>query len=149
MLKYLIRTGDDISMLILRIILGCVFFPHGAQKLLGWFAGYGFSGTIGFFTKTMHISYPLAVIEIITEFFAPIALIFGFFTRAASMGIGVIMIVAIAMVHWRYGFFMNWSGTQHGEGIEYHLLVLAITAVLMIKGAGRWSVDRLISKHLS
>src|SRR6202790_1321405 len=138
-------TTNDYAITILRLMLGCVFFAHGAQKMLGWFGGYGFSGTMGFFTGTMHIPAPFAFLAIAAGFFGGLGLILGFLTRIAAFGIAVNMIVAIATVHGTFGFFMNWSGAQKGEGFEYHLLVLAITAFLMLRGAGALSVDRAIA----
>ena len=145
MVRKLFATDDDTATALLRLVLGVVFFAHGAQKMLGWFGGYGFSGTMGFFTGTMHIPAPLAFLAIAAEFFGGLGLILGFLTRIAAFGIAVNMVVAIAMVHSGFGFFMNWSGTQKGEGIEYHLLVLAATVLLMIRGAGAFSVDRAIA----
>ena len=145
MVRKLFATNDDVATAILRLVLGVVFFAHGAQKMLGWFGGYGFSGTMGFFTGTMHIPAPLAFLAIAAEFFGGLGLILGFLTRIAAFGITVNMVVAIATVHSGFGFFMNWSGTQKGEGIEYHLLVLAMTVVLMVRGAGAFSVDRAIA----
>ena len=129
---------------ILRLVLGVVFFAHGAQKLLGWFGGPGFSGSMGMFTGYLHIPVPLAFLAIAAEFFGGLGLILGFLTRIAAFGIAMNMVVAIALVHSSFGFFMNWTGTQKGEGFEYHLLVLAITAFLMIRCAGALSADRAI-----
>ena len=140
-------TDDSTATAILRLMVGLVFLIHGAQKMLGWFGGFGFSGTMGFFTSMMHIPAPLAFLAIATEFFGGLGLILGFLTRIAAFGIAVNMLVAIATVHGAFGFFMNWSGTQKGEGFEYHLLVLAMTAFLMIRGAGAFSVDRAITVH--
>jgi putative oxidoreductase len=145
MIRKLFATNDDIATAILRLVLGVVFFAHGAQKMLGWFGGYGFSGTMGFFTGTMHIPAPLAFLAIAAEFFGGLGLILGFLTRIAAFGITVNMLVAIATVHSAFGFFMNWSGTQKGEGIEYHLLTLATTVFLMIRGAGAFSIDHAIA----
>ena len=145
MFRKLIATDDNPATLILRLVLGVVFFAHGAQKLLGWFGGPGFSGTMGMFTGYLHIPAPLAFLAIAAEFFGGLGLILGFLTRIAAFGIAVNMLVAIATVHHSYGFFMNWTGTQKGEGFEYHLLVLAITAYLIIRGAGALSVDRAIA----
>jgi putative oxidoreductase len=144
MIRRLFVTNDDTAAAILRVVLGVVFFAHGAQKMLGWFGGYGFSATMGFFTGAMHIPAPLAFLAIAAEFFGGLGLILGFLTRIAAFGIAVNMAVAIATVHRAFGFFMNWTGKQKGEGFEYHLLVLAITAFLMIRGAGALSVDRAI-----
>src|SRR5580692_6923308 len=145
MIRRLYATDDSIATSILRWVLGVVFFAHGAQKMLGWFGGFGFTGTMGFFTGMAHIPAPLAFLAIAAEFFGGIGLILGFLTRIAAFGIGVNMLVAILMVHLPFGFFMNWTGTQKGEGFEFHLLVLAIVAFLMIRGAGAFSVDRLLT----
>jgi putative oxidoreductase len=145
MLRKLISTDNDSATAILRFVLGVIFFAHGAQKMLGWFGGYGFSGTMGFFTDVMHIPVLFAFLAITAEFFGGLGLILGFLTRIAALGIFANMVVAIAMVHFRFGFFMNWTGAQKGEGFEYHLLVLAITAFLMIRGAGAVSIDRVLA----
>lgn len=149
MIRKLIATDSDGATTILRLVLGVIFFAHGAQKMLGWFGGYGFTGTMGFFTGPMHIPAVFAFLAIAAEFFGGLGLIFGFLTRIAAFGIFSNMIVAIAMVHHQFGFFMNWSGAQKGEGYEYHLLVLAITAFLMIRGAGAASIDRALSSTKS
>jgi putative oxidoreductase len=145
MLRRLLVTDGSPATAILRLVLGVVFFAHGAQKMLGWFGGYGFSGTMDFFTGTMQIPAPLAFLAIAAEFFGGLGLILGFLTRIAAFGIAMNMVVAISMVHRAFGFFMNWTGTQKGEGFEFHLLALAVTAFLMIRGAGAFSVDRMIA----
>jgi putative oxidoreductase len=145
MLRKLISTDNDSATAVLRFVLGVIFFAHGAQKMLGWFGGYGFSGTMGFFTDVMHIPVLFAFLALTAEFFGGLGLILGFLTRIAALGIFFNMVVAIAMVHYRFGFFMNWTGAQKGEGFEYHLLVLAITAFLMIRGAGAVSIDRVLA----
>jgi putative oxidoreductase len=145
MIRKLIATDNDSATAILRLVLGVIFFAHGAQKMLGWFGGYGFTGTMGFFTGVMHIPAVFAFLAIAAEFFGGLGLIFGLLTRVASFGVFCNMIVAVAMVHAQFGFWMNWTGTQKGEGYEYHLLALATTALLMVRGAGAASVDRLLS----
>jgi putative oxidoreductase len=147
MLRKLISTDNDSATAILRLALGVIFFAHGAQKMLGWFGGYGFTGTMGFFTGVLHIPAPFAFLAIAAEFFGGLGLIFGLLTRIAALGIFFNMAVAVTMVHHQFGFFMNWTGGQKGEGYEYHLLVLAITAFLMIRGSGAASVDRLLSSQ--
>ena len=149
MFKRIIATNSDITTTILRLMLGVVFFPHGAQKMLGWFGGYGFTGTMGFFTGAMHIPALFAFLAIAAEFFGGIGLFVGFLTRIAASGIFTNMVVAVAMVHSHFGFFMNWTGQQKGEGYEYHLLALAIAVVLMVRGGGAVSVDGLISSRPS
>ena len=145
MIRKLIATNNDAAITILRLVLGVVFFAHGAQKALGWFGGYGFAGTMGFFTGMMHIPAVFAFLAIAAEFLGGLGLILGLFTRVAAFGISSNMIVAVAMVHHQFGFFMNWTGGQKGEGYEYHLVLLAALVVLMIRGAGAASVDRLLS----
>jgi putative oxidoreductase len=148
MLRKLLVTDENTATVILRFVLGVVFFAHGAQKMLGWFGGYGFSGTMAFFTGKAHIPPVFAFLAIAAEFFGGIGLMFGFLTRIAAFGISVNMLVAIAAVHRANGFFMNWTGAQKGEGFEYHLLVLAMTTFLIIRGAGAFSLDRAVTKGL-
>jgi putative oxidoreductase len=145
MLRRLTVTENSVAIAILRVVLGVVFFAHGAQKMLGWFGGYGFSGTMGFFTNNLHIPIVFAFLAIAAEFFGGLGLIVGLLTRIAAFGIAVNMVVAVLTVHLHVGFFMNWTGAQKGEGFEYHLLVLAMTLLMMIKGGGAASVDRAIS----
>jgi putative oxidoreductase len=146
MFRKLINTTGDPVIAILRLILGVVFFAHGAQKALGWFGGYGFSGTMGFFTNVMHIPAPLAFLAICAEFLGSIGLLVGLLSRVAAFGIACNMLVAVIMVHRQFGFFANWFGNQKGEGFEYHILALAIALAIMIKGSGAFSIDRALSK---
>jgi putative oxidoreductase len=144
-LKKLMATSNDVALTTLRVVLGVVFFAHGAQKLLGWFGGYGFHGTMGFF-EHMGMPAPVAFLIICTEFFGGLGLIVGLLSRIAALGIGVEMIGAIFLVHLPNGFFMNWFGNQKGEGFEYHLLVIAVAAALLLRGSGAFSLDRSLSK---
>jgi putative oxidoreductase len=146
MFRKLMSTTDDYAVTILRLLLGVVFFAHGAQKVLGWFGGYGFSGTMGFFTHQMGIPAPIAALAIAAEFLGGIGLLLGFLGRIAAFGIAFEMLVAVAMVHQHFGFFANWTGQQKGEGFEYHILAVAIALAIMIKGSGALSVDRALSK---
>jgi putative oxidoreductase len=145
MFKKLLATSPDRTLAFMRIMLGLVFFPHGAQKMLGWFGGYGFSGTMNFFTTQAHIPAVFAFLAICAEFFGSIGLILGFLARIAAFGIAVNMAVAVLMIHRHVGFFMNWIGNQKGEGYEYHLLALTLAITLMIRGAGPLSVDTMLS----
>jgi putative oxidoreductase len=147
MIRKLFATDNDFATAILRLTLGIVFFAHGAQKMLGWFGGYGFHGTMAFFTQMMHIPAPFAILAIAAEFFGGLGLIFGFLTRIAAFGIFSNMVVAIAMIHHNFGFFMNWTGMQKGEGFEYHLLTIAVAILLMIRGAGGASIDYLLARR--
>lgn len=145
MFRKLLATSNDWTLTLLRLVMGVIFFAHGAQKMLGWFGGYGFAGTMGFFTNMMHIPAPFAFLAICAEFLGGIGLIVGALTRIAAFGIATNMVVAILMVHSQVGFFMNWTGQQKGEGFEYHLLAIAIAIVLMARGGGAFSVDRALS----
>jgi len=147
MWKKLFQTNDDTVALILRLALGIVFFPHGMQKLLGWFGGYGFEGTMGFFTAKLGIPAVFAFLAIMAEGLGSLGLIAGLGTRVAAFGISVNMAVAVLMLHLQNGFFMNWFGNQKGEGYEYHLLVIGIGIALMITGGGKWSLDGAIAKR--
>jgi putative oxidoreductase len=140
MLEWLVQTEGGVVGLILRLTLAVVIFPHGAQKVFGWFGGYGFKNTLQSFTSS-GIPTGFALLAIAAEFLGSLGLAVGFLTRVAAFGIACVMLVAIATVHWPHGFFMNWSGTQPGEGFEYHLLALGIAIAVMILGGGVWSVD--------
>lgn len=148
-MKALFQTDDSWTGLILRLTLGMVIFPHGAQKLLGWYGGFGFSGTMGFFTETMHLPWLIAFLVIVGESFGSVALLLGFLTRFTSASLAVIMVGAIVTTHIPHGFFMNWFGKQQGEGYEYHLLVIGIAVALLVTGAGRWSIDREIAQRVA
>ena len=147
-LKRLLQTDTAWTGLILRVTLGIVMFPHGAQKLLGWYGGFGFSGTMGFFTDKMGMPAVLAFLIIMGESFGSLGLLAGLLTRFCAASIGVIMLGAITLVHWPHGFFMNWFGKQQGEGFEFHLLVIGIAAVLVLVGGGKWSVDQEIARRV-
>lgn len=148
-LNCLCGTSCSTAPLIARLTLGIVMFPHGAQKMLGWFGGHGFSATMGFFTGTMHIPAPLAFLAILAEFAGSLGLIVGLFSRLAALGIAVNMTVAILTVHLANGFFMNWAGSQKGEGFEYHLMALGLALIVIVHGAGAVSLDRLLAGNCS
>src|SRR5689334_16347224 len=143
--KLLFSTSNDTGLTLARVMLGLVMFPHGAQKVLGWFGGYGWSGTMGFFTQQMGIPAIFAVLAILAEFLGAFGLITGLFGRIAAFGILTNMVVAVAMVHAKVGFFMNWGGTQQGEGYEYALLAGTLALLIVWKGSGAYSADRLIA----
>ena len=148
MLRKLFATDKGFSGTVLRVLLGIVIFPHGAQKLLGWFGGGGFTSSMRWFESSFHIPTIFALLAILAESVGAVALIAGFFTRVAALAVSVNMLVAVALVHGKVGFFMNWGGTAKGEGFEYHILAVAIGIALMIRGGGRWSVDGVIAKKL-
>lgn len=141
MIKKFLGTIDSFGPTVLRLALAIVMFPHGAQKVLGWFGGHGFQATIRTFTETMHIPYVLALAVIITEFAGSILLAAGFLTRLWGIGFAVLMAVAAVKVHAANGFFMNWQGNQEGEGFEYHILAFGMAITLLILGGGKFSAD--------
>lgn len=149
MIATMFRTPHDVVPLVLRVALGGVMFPHGAQKLFGWFGGPGFSGTLTAFQEYMGIPAPVAFLVIVAESFGALGLIAGLLTRLSAFGIGAVMVGAIFQ-HVQFGFFMNWAGTQKGEGFEYHLLAIGISVAILIRGGGAWSLDRaLIERRVS
>src|SRR5260370_8003329 len=113
MIRKLIATNNDAAITILRLDLGVVFFAHGAQKALGWFGGYGFTGTMGFFTGMMHIPAVFAFLAIAAEFLGGLGLILGLLTRVAAFGIFCNMIVAGASCPhpFRLLFIFSWRHT--------------------------------------
>jgi putative oxidoreductase len=137
----------DYTLLFVRILLAAVVAAHGSQKLFGWFGGFGFEGTMGFFTQTVGLPYVLALGIVLAETLGMIALALGAFSRFFSLSIIGIMLGAIVTTHGQFGFFMNWFGAQGGEGFEFHLLVIGLSAVIGVHGGGALSVDALLSKR--
>jgi len=131
------RSAVDIALLIARVIVGVVFMAHGAQKLFGAFGGPGLSAVV-------QMMGPLGYLVAIGEFFGGLGLVVGFLTRFSAAAITVIMLGAIAMVHGKVGFFMNWMGKQAGEGFEYHLLAIAVLLTIVIAGPGRYAIGRYL-----
>ena len=146
-MKYLFQTNDNFSYWVPRVILGCVMLPHGAQKLFGWFGGFGFTNTMTYFTQTAGLPWIIAFLIIMGESLGSLGLIIGFCTRLSALGLICIMVGAIITVHIPNGFFMNWFGKQAGEGFEYHLLVIGMSIPLLVSGGGKYSVDMLIHKN--
>ncbi len=149
MLTWIVGTNDDWVITIVRVVLGVVFFAHGAQMALGWFGGAGLQSTVRTFRETLHIPAPLALLSVAAEFLGGLGLIVGLLSRVAAFGIAVVMSVALIVVHRKFGFFMNWFGEKQGHGIEYHVLVLALAFTVMIKGAGALSLDQVVYQHVS
>lgn len=141
----LFQTNNNWIPSILRWMLGSTFFIHGSQKLLGWFGGYGFESTMNYLTDGVGLPWFIGLMVIITEFFGGLLLFIGLATRICAAAIMLLVIGIISMVHWRYGFFMNWEGNQAGEGIEFFLLIVATSLCLVMAGGGRWSSDRFIT----
>jgi len=149
MLTWMLGTDGDWVIAIMRIVLGVVFFAHGAQKALGWFGGAGLQSTVRVFREQLRIPAPLALLSVAAEFLGGLGLIVGLLSRIAALGIAVVMIVALVAVHGKFGFFMNWYGEKQGHGIEYHILVLALALAVMVKGAGAFSLDQVLYQHIS
>jgi putative oxidoreductase len=148
MLKTFFSTEDNLAPLVIRVMLGIVMLPHGAQKLLGMFGGGGFKATMEGMSQGMGIPAVVVFLIIASEFLGSIGLILGAATRFCAFGTFSIMMGAIFMVHLPNGFFMNWFGKQAGEGFEYHLLAIGMALALLIAGGGRWSADRILSTRI-
>jgi len=145
----LLSTSAAWSLLIVRVFLGVIFFAHGAQKVFGWFGGPGLKGTIGYFQSALHVPPALAVLAVLTECFGGLAVFVGVLTRFAALGLFVVMLVAIATVHARNGFFLNMSlEPGKGHGIEFNLALLGMALALMVGGGGAMSVDGIIVRCL-
>ncbi|MDX5420972.1 MAG: DoxX family protein [Hymenobacteraceae bacterium] len=141
----LYATPDTWSLTIVRIFLGLVIFPHGAQKLLGWFGGHGPAGFMGAFEQMSGLPGFLAWLVIIIEFFGALCLILGLWTRLWAFCVLCLFTGIFLIVHLQYGFFMNWTGDKAGEGYEFHLLVIGMAWGLTVGGAGQLSIDRAMA----
>lgn len=148
-LRAILHTEQDTAATVLRLTLGLVMFPHGAQKLLGWFGGPGFSEAMSGLTQGAGLPSIVALIVILAESVGAVALLAGLFSRVAALLVGTVMIGAIFVAHLPYGFFMNWFGNQAGEGFEYHLLAIGLAIAIVIRGSGSFSLDRLLSRRVN
>ena len=149
MIEKLLNTdSENWGALIARVFLGVVILPHGLQKLLGMFGGYGFSATVDYFSS-IGIPSLIGVLIILGESFGALFLIIGLISRISAAGIVIIMVGAILMAHGQHGFFMNWFGTQAGEGYEYHLLAIGLSLVVLVAGGGKWSLDHELERKLN
>jgi putative oxidoreductase len=138
MKKLLATDPENSSALLARLALGIVIFPHGAQKLLGWFGGYG-AGLPSF----------IALLVILIEFFGSLFLIAGFATRFAAIGIIGTFIGVVVSSHLNSGFFMNWYAQPNkGEGLEYFILLFGLAMIVLVAGGGKASADAVITKRL-
>jgi putative oxidoreductase len=146
MIQTIVRTTNSFAFTILRVVLGVAIFPHGAQKMLGWFGGAGFSAALAHFSHAYGIPAPLMILAIAAEFFGSIGLVLGLLGRVAALGIVSTMLVAMWETYHAFGYFtMNWFGNQKGEGVEYHLLAIAAGLAVLIHGSGAFSIDRLLT----
>jgi putative oxidoreductase len=148
MLTRMLGTDADLVITLVRVVLGIVLFAHGAQEALGWFGGAGLQSTMRVLRDDLRIPAPLALLSVAAEFLGGLGLIVGFLSRIAALGIAVVMIVALFTVHWKFGFFMNWYGDKQGNGIEFHILVLVLALVVIVKGGGAFSLDQVLYQHL-
>ena len=139
-------TNNTFSPLALRLLLSIVIFPHGAQKLLGWFGGFGFQASMNYFTESVGLPWVVGFLVIIIEFFGPIFLLLGLATRIWSLGILAVM-TGIILTTFNEFFFMNWFGNQGKEGFEFFLLAIGMSLSLIISGAGKFSIDALLDKQ--
>jgi putative oxidoreductase len=144
MISNLFSTGPDWTLTIIRVILGVVFFAHGAQKMLGWFGGTGLKETLRTMHELVGLPIPLAFLAVTSEFLGGLGLIAGLLGRVAAIGICITMVSAIVMVHGRNGLFLNWFGERKGHGFEYHLLAIALAIAIIVRGSGAASLDRLL-----
>jgi len=148
MFRVFFYTENNPALLFVRLALGIVVLPHGMQKLFGIWGGPGVAGTIDAFMKAFGFSPAITLLVIATEFLGAAGLITGFLTRLGAFGIGTSMTVCALINHIQNGFFMNWFGTQKGEGIEYHVLILGMALALVWKGGGALSIDRYIARKV-
>ncbi len=141
------KTNNDWTGLVTRLTIGLILFPHGAQKMLGIFGGYGFNGTMRFFTGTMHLPGLIGFLVILIEFIGSLSLIAGFASRLWSALVIIEMLGAVVTTHLKNGFFMNWAGTQKGEGYEFHLLIIGLALAILINGSGKFSADKKLQTN--
>jgi putative oxidoreductase len=146
MYRFFYKTSNSPAQLFIRLALAVVMFPHGAQKVFGWFGGPGFAKTLQTFSG---MGFPAwsTVLLMITETLGPLFLAFGLLTRLWALAIGTSITICMSLYHVQHGFFMNWFGKQQGEGIEYHILVIGIALALVVSGGGMLSVDRYLGER--
>jgi putative oxidoreductase len=147
MLRKLFITDNSSNWLLLRIALGTVMLGHGLQKSLGWFGGFGWDSSMDYFTGFVGLPSPLAALVILAESLGAVFLILGIAGRINAALMIAIMTGAFFVDHLPNGFFMNWFGTQKGEGFEFDILFIAIALILVVNGSGKFSVDRWITKR--
>jgi putative oxidoreductase len=144
LLTKLLRTRDDWTLTLIRVVAGGVMLPHGMQKMFGWFGGSGFTMTMHNFSRRFPL--PLVFLMIMAEFLGSLGLILGCFSRIAAFAIAIDMTVAAITTTSQYGMFINWSGKQQGEGMEYQFLMIAMALAILIAGGGAFSVDRVLAR---
>jgi putative oxidoreductase len=147
-LRFFETDASRWELTMVRVVLALVLFPHGAQKAFGWFGGFGFSATQGYFVDTLDLPWLLGAAVIAIELVGPVLLLSGFATRGVGGAVIAVMIGAVTVGgHLDHGFFMNWFGQQSGEGFEFHLLAIAMSAALSLAGGGAMSVDAWLTER--
>lgn len=144
LMKKLMESNDSFAPLALRIPIGIIFMAHGAQKLFGWFGGYGLEGTGGWMESIgLAPGFLMALLAGSAEFFGGLFILLGLLTRLSSVALAFTMVVAIFSVHFANGLFMS------NNGYEFGLALLAASVSLAISGGGRLSIDsKLLSKNV-
>lgn len=145
MQRRLLATDNNYNWLILRVALGVVMLGHGLQKAFGWFGGFGWNNTMGYFTGTVGLPSWLSALVILIESLGAVLLIIGFAGRINAALMAIVMAGAFFAEHLRHGFFMNWFGTNKGEGFEFDILFWAISLIIVINGSGKCSIDRWLA----
>ncbi len=141
----LLQTDNDKVLTGIRLALGVMIVSHGAQKLLGWFGGFGLEGTLGYFAS-IGVPAVAAWLVIAAEFLGGLGLITGLLGRVAAAGVASVMVGAVFLGgHINNGFFMNWTGAQSGEGWEFFLLASTMAVAIAVRGSGAFSLDRLLT----
>lgn len=139
-MQRLFETSNDWTGPVIRVSIAVVLFPHGAQKLLGWWNGLGYSSTMKFFTEHVNLPDFIGWLVIMIEFFCPLFILAGFASRLSALAVLLVMVGIIITVQNQY-FFMNWFNDQQGEGMEFFLLMIGLCVALMLNGSGKLSVD--------
>lgn len=147
MKKILLETGNHWTGLIARLSLGLLILPHGMQKVFGWFGGFGFKGTMQYFTEYIRIPGFLAVFVLFAELAGSLLLIAGLATRFWALVLVAIMTGAVVTEHRANGFFMDWNGQMQGEGYEYHLAIIVLSFILILNGGGKYAADKLLYRQ--
>lgn len=142
------KTDEHISGFVLRLTLAIVMLPHGCQLLFGWFNGFGFNGSMNYFTQVEGLPWLVGFGVILLQFLGVLLILFGFMGRLLAFAMTVLFIGMILTSHWQHGFFMNWMGSQKGEGFEFHLLAIGLCLTLLASGSGSYSFDALLTKKL-
>ena|SRR5579872_3620814 len=138
------KTSDDWTGLVLRLSMALVMIPHAIQHTTGGLGGFGYTKVMDYFTSTMHMPWLVALLVIVIEILAPLLLLIGFATRFAAASLIVLMTGIIFSSHIQFGFFMNWFGSEKGEGYEYHLLYIGLALAAFFNGGGKYAIDRYL-----